>query len=260
MAKIEQLKSCKNFSEAIKIVFGKTYQNGKIKKELIKFCMDNYGIDIENIINENRKNFCKNCGKQIRSGKKFCCQSCATTYNNVKRGKRSEETKKKISKSLIKKNADTHRNGEIRINGANKYARIHICENCGKEFFSIRKEQRFCGHKCAQSSDAVKNAIRKTIEKKVANGTHSGWRTRNITSYAEKFWENVLNNNGINFIREDFSTKKYFLDFLIEKNGKKLDLEIDGKQHKREDRKRHDIERDAFLAQNGYIVYRIQWN
>ena len=68
----------------------------------------------------------------------------------------------------------------------------------------------------------------------------------------------MLNNNSIPFVREDFSTKRYFLDFLIEKNGKKIDLEIDGKQHK--DRKEHDVERDAFLSENGYVVYRVKWN
>lgn len=69
---------------------------------------------------------------------------------------------------------------------------------------------------------------------------------------------NVLDNNNISYTREDFSTKKYFLDFLIEKNGKKIDLEIDGKQHKYEDRKDHDKERDEYLTGLGYIVYRVE--
>lgn len=67
-----------------------------------------------------------------------------------------------------------------------------------------------------------------------------------------------MNNNGISYIREDFSTKKYFLDFVIEKGGKKIDLEIDGKQHKYEDRKQHDEERDTYLQKLGYTVYRIE--
>lgn len=67
-----------------------------------------------------------------------------------------------------------------------------------------------------------------------------------------------MNDNDISFIREDFSTKKYFLDFLIEKNGKKIDLEIDGKQHEYEDRKAHDILRDQYLTDLGFIVYRIK--
>ena len=97
-------------------------------------------------------------------------------------------------------------------------------------------------------------------KEKVENGTHKGWASRNITSYPEKFWMRVLDENSIPYIREDFSTKKYFLDFLVEKNGEKIDLEIDGKQHLHEDRKKHDEERDKFLTEKGYKVYRISWN
>lgn len=48
------------------------------------------------------------------------------------------------------------------------------------------------------------------------------------------------------------------MDFIIEKNGIKIDLEIDGKQHKY--RKKHDAIRDEFLTKNGFVVYRIEWN
>lgn len=86
--------------------------------------------------------------------------------------------------------------------------------------------------------------------------------SRNITSYPENFWINVLNNNHIVFTRE-FKVKKrcgyyYFLDFFIEHNGYKIDLEIDGQQHKY--RKEHDIKRDEYLTSLNYIVYRIEWN
>lgn len=50
------------------------------------------------------------------------------------------------------------------------------------------------------------------------------------------------------------------MDFFIEKNGVKIDLEIDGKQHLYEDRKIHDKERDEFLTEKGYIIYRVPWN
>lgn len=51
-----------------------------------------------------------------------------------------------------------------------------------------------------------------------------------------------------------------FLDFLIEKNNIKIDLEIDGKQHNYPERKKHDLERDSYLSNLGFIVYRIPWN
>jgi very-short-patch-repair endonuclease len=68
----------------------------------------------------------------------------------------------------------------------------------------------------------------------------------------------VLEDNGISFIREDHTNGKYFLDFLIEKNNIRIDLEIDGKQHKY--RVQHDLMRDEFLTANGYVVYRVEWN
>ena len=69
----------------------------------------------------------------------------------------------------------------------------------------------------------------------------------------------VLDNHNINYIRE-FHFGKYFLDFKIEIGNVLLDLEIDGKQHNSEERILHDKERDNFLKNNGYIVYRISWN
>ena len=79
-----------------------------------------------------------------------------------------------------------------------------------------------------------------------------------MISYPERFWMEVLDNNNIRYIKEDFSTKKYFLDFLIFKNDKKIDLEIDGKQHNY--RVEHDKKRDEYLTNLGYIVYRVKWN
>ena len=106
----------------------------------------------------------------------------------------------------------------------------------------------------------------KTIEKikkikriQVKSGNHKGWQSRNIKSYPEIFWENVLNNNGIDFNRERY-VNGYFLDFVLRKGNREIDLEIDGKQHKYEDRKIHDKKRDKNLRETGYIVYRIDWN
>lgn len=43
-------------------------------------------------------------------------------------------------------------------------------------------------------------------------------------------------------------------------NGKFIDLEIDGKQHKYPDRLESDKIRDNFITKNNIIVYRIEWN
>lgn len=94
---------------------------------------------------------------------------------------------------------------------------------------------------------------------------HTGWRSRGIRSYAELFWERVLDNNHIKYDSEYIIKKKdlsisgpgcYFLDFLIDDL---IDLEIDGKQHEYEDRKQSDAIRDNALKNNGYLIYRIPW-
>ena len=70
----------------------------------------------------------------------------------------------------------------------------------------------------------------------------------------------MLNNNDIGFEREYFFDKKYFLDFYIVVNGEKIDLEIDGKQHLREEHIEHDEIRDEYIKSKGLYVYRILWN
>ena len=70
---------------------------------------------------------------------------------------------------------------------------------------------------------------------------------------------NVLSNNNIKYIH-NFPFGKYFLDFYIEIDGRKIDLEIDGKQHKYDERRNSDIIRDEFVKTQGVEVYRIEWN
>jgi len=49
----------------------------------------------------------------------------------------------------------------------------------------------------------------------------------------------------------------FFLDFFFP--DKKINLEIDGAQHKKPERAMHDMYRDKLLTNNGYIVIRIPW-
>ena len=98
----------------------------------------------------------------------------------------------------------------------------------------------------------------------IKNGKHKGWQSRNIISYPEQFWIKVLDNNNIVYQREYKlyydNINKYFLDFYIEIGDRKIDLEIDGKQHNFEDRKYHDKIRDEYIKSQGIEVYRIKWN
>ena len=106
------------------------------------------------------------------------------------------------------------------------------------------------------------------MSEKVDNGDHVGWTSRSISSYPEEFFKGVLKNIEIEY-EFNYPVKKYslglksracyFLDFYIEKDGKKIDLEIDGKQHEMPERTESDIIRDDALTRNGFIVYRIKW-
>jgi len=273
----EGLEKIKSFSEAARKYLGVNYYNGRTKKELLKL-FDENGVDLVKVIKDNttvETIKCLQCNKEFVPrwrGNKFCSSSCAAKYNNARKEPVSEETRKKTSESLLKFHYGEKWQEEIAKRKAIKWKdkdgkekRFHIssilnhtCKVCGKEFFSRKKNAKYCSNNCKMNDkDYVDNLRQKQFEK-VKNGTHKGWQTRNIESYPEKFWKKVLDNNSIIYKREDFSTKKYFLDFLIEKNGIKVDLEIDGKQHKQ--RKEHDIERDKFLTENGFKVYRVEWN
>lgn len=205
------------------------------------------------------KHACEKCGKimneKFRSGR-FCCISCANSH------KHSEETKQKISKGI-----------KVFIKNKNRtetclydIPSVRYCLNCGNKI-SKNNKTGYCIN-CYRNSpimkDIVKIAGKKSIETRRKNGTISGWQSRNITSYPENFWINVLDSNKISYIREfkvnHTKYSNYFLDFYIEKNGYKIDLEIDGKQHGYIERVELDKIRDEYLTSLGYIVYRIRWN
>ena len=134
---------------------------------------------------------------------------------------------------------------------------IRYCKDCNKQLCFKNKSGycQLCSPKHTNIRADVREKLRQTQLKLVANGTHKGWNARNIKSYAEIFFEKVLNNNHIQYKREK-KVGKYFLDFVIDK----LDLEIDGKQHEYVDRKKSDLVRDEYLRKQGYFVYRIKWN
>lgn len=251
----------KSLAEAIRTIFGIPYYNGRTKQLLLNYLKDN-GLTLSDVIKEKEHYYCKQCGKELLKHQKFCSSSCAATYNNTHR-KLSEETKDKISNSLRKRYGHEDRKCWIeKTTGKRKTIKLYtlVCKQCGELFKSKYKNATHCSHKCVANDPAVKEKLRKAQQRLIDEGIHAGWQKRNITSYAEKFWIQVLENNNIPYKREDHSTKHYFLDFLIEKNGKKIDLEIDGKQHNYKDRKAHDSARDKYLTEKGFIVYRVKWN
>jgi very-short-patch-repair endonuclease len=143
-----------------------------------------------------------------------------------------------------------------------------ICIICGNEFIIKRYSNgKLSKTKCCSDSCCLNLRIKNgqiIANNRIINGTHKGWSTRNIISYPEQFFIEVLKNNNIEF-KHNYPVDKrklglnnacnYFLDFFIE--NKNIDLEIDGKQHR--SRQEHDDFRDKILIENGYVVYRIKW-
>ena len=136
------------------------------------------------------------------------------------------------------------------------------CNFCNSVYIGT-KRSKFCSDACRT------NNIRDIFKKRIDEGTFKGWQSRNIESYPEKFFKKVLSNNNIEYLFNHPVSKNslgveesgcYFLDFLIDKNGILIDLEIDGKQHKYLERKENDIVRDSLLKNKNYIIYRIEWN
>ena len=142
-----------------------------------------------------------------------------------------------------------------------------ICPICGKNIIPWINENgkisksKTCSLECSKELKRKNGQL--TQERLIKNGTHKGWQLRNILSYPEKFWITVLKNNNIDFIPNKplkHGNSNYFLDFYIEINNRKIDLEIDGKQHKYEERIESDKVRDEFILNNNIEVYRVEWN
>jgi very-short-patch-repair endonuclease len=240
--------------------------------------------------------FCKNCGKiipeeRLNNSTCTCCRSCATSLANKKRGKLKQSTKEKISKS-IKKYFASGKGLKTGNYNYNKYklisecialgiltnyyntqyedryinqnrCKINTCPICGKTYTTyLTKSGRLrdfktCSEECKQLK--LSKTSKELVQRRIQNNTFIGWQSRNISSYPETFWKKVLNNNNIEY-KHNFKFDKYFLDFYIIHNGKFIDLEIDGKQHKYPDRLESDKIRDIFITKNNIIVYRIDWN
>lgn len=238
-----------------------------LREQISKKNLSNHWLEIQKRDYELNPKYCEYCGKKLSFEKRFakCCnQSCGSALGNKKKGARSEETKQKISNTFFE-GIKQHKYKLANQYGEYVYGvRKCICKYCNKEFES-NKFQKYCSDECRQKSISKQMSLLR--QKEIQNGTFQGWKSRNITSYAEKFWKQVLDNNDIKHIREQLveygnsgNGERYFLDFYIEINNRKIDLEIDGKQHLYEDRKEHDKIRDEYIKSKGIEVYRISWN
>ena len=139
----------------------------------------------------------------------------------------------------------------MRIAGKEIYANDDRCNHCmeySKELnihcfqtYTADGKKYFTAEQRAKLSERAKRLMKE--------GKIKPWLSRNVTSYAERFFKKVLDFNNIEYQRE-YSSNGYFLDFYIEKNNHKIDLEIDGKQHWMDsERATHDLERDEKLKE-----------
>ena len=258
--KKEDILKCKNKSDVCRLLNIPT--NGRGMK-IVNNLLEEYDLTTDIFI---KKKVCKNCKKQIPNSNTFCSKSCSASFNNKKRII-TDEHKKKTSESVkewFKKNGNN--------NSINFIGKKINCLRCDKEFEVERLDSRrlsrkkYCSEECAYLS--MKENVSKKQKEKVKNGTHKGWQSRNILSYPEKFFIKVLKRNKIfNFCEPNYTIKKrdlgldndsnYFLDFYFK--DKKIDLEIDGKQHEYDDRIESDKIRDEILIKNGILVFRIKW-
>jgi len=215
-------------------------------KKKISESVKKYYSDTKSEIPNNK---IKKKDKQI---KKKVCIVCENEFLPWKNNN-GRTTRSKICSQECKKNY---------TNGLKKYNKCSICDNN----ILVSKRRKTCSKNCLQEQKSI--SIKKSITERIENGIHKGWMSRNKISYPEKFFIKVLKNNQIfedcevNYKISKSSLgiechSNYFLDFYFK--DKKLDLEIDGKQHNLEDRKESDKIRDEYLTKNGIIVHRIKW-
>jgi very-short-patch-repair endonuclease len=196
-----------------------------------------------------------------RDEKTYCSQKCC---NSLRLGNRySIESKEKTSKSIRTYNISVGKIPKIKLQHSRTLRHVdeYICKMCGIKYHPCRKESKYCSNKCS-GKDRINNLeYRKKLSDaaklQVLNGTHKGWKPRSNPSYPEIFFMKVLKNNNIDY-KHDERCGKYYIDFAIE--NKKIALEIDGKQHKWSERKLKDAEKDKYLIDNSWKVYRIEWN
>jgi very-short-patch-repair endonuclease len=250
--------------------------NGKSRKQ-IKSKINEFKLDISHfgLKNNNRKyqsiqKECPVCENTFQSLKghpkeaKTCSHKCANRFfakpllDNQKEKIRNGIQKYLLSvnKTMVTRKSKTGKSiqylSEIKIEKP--------CNLCLKLFFSQKRNQLFCSNKCSaisrKNNTEYREKLRQAQLKRIADGTHMGWKSRNTPSYAELFFMNVLKNNNIEY-KFELRCGKYFIDFAIE--SKKIALEIDGKQHLLEDRIKSDKLKDEFLTSEGWMVYRIPW-
>lgn len=136
------------------------------------------------------------------------------------------------------------------------------CTDCISKYNSLQQKKGFEDHP-ERRDVARKNRLNYLLNNKNFVSTAWGKRANRELSYLENwFVDNVINKYNLQDkydIVNDYSVSPYFLDFAF--INIKLDVELDGRCHFINGKKRiqHDIERDKFLLENGWKIFRISY-
>jgi very-short-patch-repair endonuclease len=127
-----------------------------------------------------------------------------------------------------------------------------ICVTCQKSFKG-KFGQKNCGRECSGKTNGVKAAATMKVR-----GTHAGWHNRKgERSYPERYFEDVFEKEGITGWQPDKKVGRWFIDFAF--SDRMIAVEIDGRQHKIEDRAASDKLKDEYLRSQGWEVIRVDW-
>jgi len=201
---------------------------------------------------------CPRCNVEFKSfdggqnAREFCSKSCA-----MKSRKNSEENKKNISNTVLKWFKENNTNPDYIC----KYdIPIKNCLHCNLPFSLYNKRMIFCSQSCSSKhrihSEESKKKRSISMMLRIEQGISSGWRPRNGPSYPETIVAVILDKLNIKYICEH-PAKRWLIDFAD--IDRKIALEIDGKQHDRPKRKESDRNKDRYLIENGWSVFRIRW-
>ena len=187
------------------------------------------------------------------------------TYAN---GRVHKEVMALIEKFGISTN---HFDKSKKVKARRKYPVIEkICPVCGTKFETQEghpRETFTCSYKCANVLFAAQKHTPEANQKRsvfmrenIKNGVHTGWTNRHnaIPSFAEKTTIEILDELNITHLQREYKCWKWYIDFADV--NRKIAIEIDGSQHELPERKAKDIEKDKYLTDLGWKIFRIKWN
>ena len=180
---------------------------------------------------------CENCNNThdgLYGSGRFCSVKCA-------RGFSTKNKRKEINEMVSLK--------------LKRPSKTRICKCCSKEL-ETHSKSRVCSESCRFKLKSI--AAKKGRLTAKERGTLKGWKARTLQpSYPEKYFIDLFDNENITDYVRELPVGKWFIDFAF--IDKKLAIEIDGKQHEYAERKLKDIEKDNFLSDAGWTVFRIKW-